>query len=198
MLTDWSKVGIAVAVVQQHCKCPWKGSVRCCPDGWQLCFAGSRFCSEAESRYSPVEGEALGVAWGFRKARHFVEGCLDLWVGVDHKPLLGLYNPERALSDIENNRLCRLVEKACRYRFSAFHIPGTKNLIADGLSRAPVGKPDHLRVESLFVIGNQHQAHAMGSGPGSQAPVGSVRMIGEQGASVAHGWSWLAPALSYR
>ena len=25
---------------------------------------GSRFCSEAESRYSPVEGKALGVAWG--------------------------------------------------------------------------------------------------------------------------------------
>ena len=51
-----------------------------CPEGWKLCFAGSPLCSKAESWYSPVEREALRVAWTFRKTRHFVEGCLYLWV----------------------------------------------------------------------------------------------------------------------
>ena len=139
MLTDWSKVGIAVALVQKHCECRKENTVLCCKDGWKLCYAASRFCSEAEGRYSPVEGEALAVAWGCRKAKYFLAGCNNLWVGVDHKPLLGLYSPDKALADIDNARLRRLVEKAVEYRFTAFHIPGVKNLIADGLSRAPVG-----------------------------------------------------------
>jgi hypothetical protein len=146
MLMDWSKMGIAVAIVQQQCKCPWRDMVRCCPDGWQV-------CSKAESRYSPVEGEALGVAGGFKKARHFLEGCLELLVGVDHKPLLGLYSPTKALADIENKRLRILVEKACQYRFTAFHMLGTRNKIADGLSRATVGGPEHMEVDSAYVAG---------------------------------------------
>ena len=134
MVTDWSKTGIAVALVQKHCSCRAEGTVTCCKTGWKLCYAASRFCLEAESRYSPVEGEALAVAWGCKKARYFLAGCQDMWVGVDHKPLLGLYAPEKALADIENARLRRLVEKASEYRFKAFHIPGVRNLIADGLS----------------------------------------------------------------
>ncbi len=96
-----------------------------------------------------MEGEALGVAWGFKKARHFLEGCLNLWVRVDHKPLLGLYSPDKALADIENHRLRRVVEKAAQYKFTAFHVPGTKNLIADGMSRAPVGEAEHMMVSNV-------------------------------------------------
>ena len=105
------------------------------------------FCSGAETRYSPVEGEALAVAWGLKKCRYFLEGCQNLSVGVDHKPLLGLYSPTKGLADIENNRLRRLVEKATQYRFAVFHIPGARNLIADGLSRSPVGPAVHLDLE---------------------------------------------------
>ena len=75
MCMDWSKVGISVAILQQHCGCKSEATVRCCESGWKLCFAGSRFCSEAESRYSPVEGEALAVAWGLRKARFSWKGA---------------------------------------------------------------------------------------------------------------------------
>ena len=140
MVTDWSKTGIAAVILQKHCSCEARGTVRCCETGWKVCFTGSRFCAEAESRYSPVEGEALAVAWGLKKGKYFLEGCQDLEIGVDHKPLLGLYNPERPLADIENARLRRLVEKAVQYRFTAFHVPGKDNLIADGLSRSPVGE----------------------------------------------------------
>ena len=179
MLTDWSKVGIAMALVQKHCGCRAEGTVTCCKDGWRLCYAASRFCSEAESRYSPVEGEALAVAWGCKKAKYFLAGCHDMWVGVDHKPLLGLYAPEKALADIENARLRRLVEKAVEYRFKAFHIPGVRNLIADGLSRAPVGAPEHLQLDAVSVAkvgGALEQAAGRGSaGAAWLALVGAQR-----------------------
>ena len=74
-------------------------------------------------------------------------------MGVDHKPLLGLYRPDRALADITNNRLRRLVEKATQYNFTAFHIPGSRNLVADGLSRVPVGDPVHLDLDLDAISG---------------------------------------------
>ena len=67
----------------------------CCNDGWRLIFAGSRFTTPAESRYAPVEGEALAVAYALEKCRMFVMGCSDLIIATDHKPLV------KILGDIE-------------------------------------------------------------------------------------------------
>merc|ERR1712082_468735 len=53
MVTDLSKTGIAVALLQKHCSCRTEETVTCCKTGWKLCYAASRFCSDAESRYSP-------------------------------------------------------------------------------------------------------------------------------------------------
>ena len=121
--TDWSKTGVAFVLMQKYCSC--KGiNLKCCKEGWRLCYTGSRFTSGAESRYAPIEGEALGVAWSLGKCKHFITG-MDLglfYIGVDHKPLLGIYHPDRALGDIGNNRLRNLAEKAARYRFTTFHI----------------------------------------------------------------------------
>ena len=72
------------------------------------------------------------------KARHFVLGCENLIVAVDHKPLLKLL-ADRALDDIPNPRLRNLKEKTLRYRFRITHIPGMKNKTADAMSRRPVG-----------------------------------------------------------
>ncbi|VDI18048.1 Hypothetical predicted protein [Mytilus galloprovincialis] len=44
----------------KHCSC--KGSEPfCCNTGWRITLVGSRFTHPAESRYAPVEGEALAV-----------------------------------------------------------------------------------------------------------------------------------------
>ena len=67
LATDWSKTGIGF---------------------WQITLVGSRFTNDAESRYAPVEGEALAVADALNKARYFFLGCENLIVAVDHKPLL--------------------------------------------------------------------------------------------------------------
>ena len=98
-------------------------------------MVGSRFTQPAESRYAPVEGEALAVAYALEKAKFFVLGCTDLNVAVDHKPLLDIFS-DRSL-DMANGRMRSLKEKTLRYRFTMSHVPGLKNRAADALSRHP-------------------------------------------------------------
>jgi hypothetical protein len=61
LATDWSKSGIGFWLLQTHCKCsdihPF-----CCKTGWKVTLVVSRLIHAAESRYAPVEGEALAVA----------------------------------------------------------------------------------------------------------------------------------------
>lgn len=87
LATDWCKDGLGFWLLQKHCTChPIKPL--CCKTGWKVTLVGSRFTTGAESRYAPIEGEALAVVDALRKACHFVLGCSDLIVAVDHKPLL--------------------------------------------------------------------------------------------------------------
>ena len=144
LVTDWSKSGIGFWLLQKHCKCK---TVRpfCCRDGWKVSLVGSRFTSQAESRYHPVEGEALALVDALEKARHFVLGCKELIIAVDHKPLLKVFG-DRSLEGIPNPRLRNLKEKSLRFRFRLLHIPGKKNKAADGISRYPVGAPSTLHL----------------------------------------------------
>ena len=61
LCTDWSKEGLAFTLLQKHCRCSMLKTAYCCNDGWHLIFSGSCFTTPAESRYAPVEGEALAV-----------------------------------------------------------------------------------------------------------------------------------------
>ena len=106
-----------------------------CEEGWQLVFAGGKNCFGAESCYSLVEGEMLGIAWALDKARMFTLGCEDLLVSTDHQPLVAILGNKK-LEDIPNPRLVRLKEKTLRYRFTIKHTPGKYNRGADAFSRA--------------------------------------------------------------
>ena len=139
LVTDWCKDGIGFWLLQKHCTCS-NTKPFCCKSGWKITLVGSRFTSSAESRYAPVEGEALAVVDALKKARHFVLGCSDLTIAVDHKPLLKVFG-DRALEDINNPRLFRLKEKTLLFRFRMVHIPGVRNSAADSVSRHPVGEP---------------------------------------------------------
>ena len=155
LATDWSKSGIGFCLLQKVCSCTEITPV-CCPDGWVLVLCCSRYTSPAESRYSPVEGECLGVAWALSKAKYFVLGCENLVVAVDHKPLLGILG-DKQLEDIDNTRLENLKEKTLRYRFTIVHVPGVKNKVADAASRFPTSDPDHLDIASLQVGGTNER-----------------------------------------
>ena len=134
---DWSKHGMGFLLLQQYCDCDTKTAPVCCPEGWRLVFAGSRFCTPAESRYAPIEGEAAAIAWGLEKCGMFVAGCDNLIVATDHQPLLGILG-DRNLADIANPRLFKIKQRTLRYRFSIQHTPGRWQRGADAMSRNPV------------------------------------------------------------
>ena len=144
LATDWSKSGIGAWLLQKHCECKIIQPF-CCPTGWQVTLFASRHLTETESRYAPVEGEALAVVFGLDKCKHFVLGCSDLIIAVDHKPLIGLFT-RRGLQDIPNGRLRNLKEKTMPYRFKIIHVDGVKNRVADCLSRHPSDPAVHLNL----------------------------------------------------
>ena len=105
--------------------------------GLHLVVAGSRFTTPTESRYAPIEGEALAVVYGLEKYRMFVLGCPNLIIVTDHKPLVSILD-QRNLDGIKNSRLLNLKENTLMYRFSIKHVPGAKNVGPDACSRSPV------------------------------------------------------------
>ena len=145
LATDWSRHGIGFWLFQKYCSCPSIG-LFCCRQGWKITLVGSRFTHPAESRYAPIEGEALAVADALDKARHFVLGCDNLVVAVDHKPLLKIFG-DRSLDQVSNPRLRNLKEKTLRYSFKMVHIPGVKNRASDAISRYPSGDPIPSKME---------------------------------------------------
>ena len=135
--TDWSKSGIGFWMFQRHCLCPQR-ELFCCKEGWRITLVGSLFTHAAESRYAAIEGEALAVAEALQRCRHFILGCTDLFIAVDHKPLVRIFG-DRALADISNARLRNLKEKTLPYSFKMVYIPGVRNCTSDALSRHPSG-----------------------------------------------------------
>ena len=132
---DWSCRGIGYFFLQQHCSCP-SGIPDCCPGGWRITLAGSRFLSSAEQRYAAIEGEALAVACGLEQTRYFTQGCDNLIVVTDHKPLVKIF-VDRTLDEIINSRLFRLKQRTLPWRFDIVHLPGKSNHAADAISRHP-------------------------------------------------------------
>ena len=142
--TDWSEDGVGYLLLQKHCECSLEKVPTCCPDGWKLIYAGSRFTNPAESNYSPTEGEALAVTWSLANSRMFTVGCPNLIISVDHQPLLGILN-DRDLSSIKNPRLLSLKEDTFAWQFKITYNPGRWHRGPDAVSRNPVGE------EKLFI-----------------------------------------------
>lgn len=144
LATDWCKDGLGFWLLQKHCECPTISPI-CCHSGWKVTLVGSRFTTGAESRYAPIEGEALAVVDALRKARHFVLGCSDLIIATDHKPLLKVFS-DRSLEDINNTRLLNLKEKTLQFQFRMMHIPGVRHRAADAVSRHPIGNSKEIHL----------------------------------------------------
>ena len=147
LASDWSKLAMAFWLTQKFCKCDGDPKPGCCPSGWQTVYVGSRFCTSAESRYHPIEGEACASAWALEKCRYFVLGHPQLLLAVDHKPLLAIFDVSYDLSQIHNPRLLNFKTKTLLFRFTPIHIPGKNNVVPDVMSRradSPIqGHPRH-------------------------------------------------------
>ena len=137
LLTDWCKHGVGYLLAQKHCKCTIENdspNINCCKSGWKVCMVGSRFTLAAEANYSPTEGELLGVANGLLKTKYFTLGCPHLYIGTDHKPLLGILDGS-PMEKLDNPRLVRLKEKTLGWVFKAVYVPGRELGGTDALSR---------------------------------------------------------------
>ena len=154
--TDFSEIGIGYFLSQKHCTC--RGcDPGCCKEGWRITLAGSRFLKPAESRYSPVEGEALAIAWSLEQTKYFTQGCPNLIVKTDHKPLLGVFR-STSLDQITNARLFSLKQRTLPWSFEIVHVPGKDNKFPDAASRFPSSMEDeneelHLSSLSMALSG---------------------------------------------
>ena len=137
---DWSQKGIGYFLSQKHCDCE-STIPGCCEHGWRITLAGSRFLKPAETRYAPVEGEALAIAWSLEHTKYFTQGCDNLVVVTDHKPLVKLFT-DRALDQITNSRLFSLKQRTLPWRFNVVYMPGKENKFSDATSRNPVSCND--------------------------------------------------------
>ena len=138
--TDFSTTGIGFYLGQKHCPCT-EIKVGCCKSGWRITLAGSRFLRPSESRFAPIEGEALGLVWGLEQTKYFTLGCDTLLCAVDHKPLVKVFG-DRTLDEITNTRLFRLKQRALPWKFTVQYVPGKFNPFADATSRYPATETD--------------------------------------------------------
>lgn len=127
--TDASRLqGLGYALLQRH------GAK------WRLIQCGSRFLSDAETRYAVVELELLSVVWALRKCRMYLLGLPNFQLVVDHKPLVTILD-HHTLDSIENPRIQRLKEKVAPYVFTTIWRKGKEHELPDALSRSPVDEP---------------------------------------------------------
>ena len=108
---------------------------------WHVIQAGSRFLSDAESRYATIELEALAVCWALEKCQLFVGGLPNVEVLTDHRPLVPILNC-KTLDEVANPRLQRLKLRMSQFgQITAAWVPGSQQGAADALSRNPVCPP---------------------------------------------------------
>ena len=108
-------------------------------DKWCLLHCGSRFLSDAESRYAIIELGLLAAVWAVHKCSLFLSGS-SFQLCADHHPLVPILNSYSS-DQIENPRLQRLVLKLRPFQLQASGRKGSENAFADALSRNPVSLP---------------------------------------------------------
>ena len=98
-------------------------------NGEQPVAFASRRLSGAESRYSTIERELLGVVWAVEYFRAYLLGRKFL-IKTDHKPLVWVEKLRETSA-----RICRWKEILAAYNFDIIHTKGVDNVVADCLSR---------------------------------------------------------------
>lgn len=95
----------------------------------------SRKLNSAEGRYPPTELEMLAVVHCIKTWRCYIEGK-EVHVYTDHKP-----NTTFVSNPMLTRRQARWTEELQSYNLQFHYKPGAQNVVADALSRYPVGPP---------------------------------------------------------
>ncbi|XP_015278716.1 PREDICTED: uncharacterized protein LOC107120515 [Gekko japonicus] len=97
----------------------------------------SRSLSSAEKGYAQIDKEGLALVAAVKKFHDFLYGRKFLLV-TDHKPLLGIFAPDRQLPNIMSARMLRWALFLSAYDYDLEHRPGKAIGHADALSRCPL------------------------------------------------------------
>ena len=111
---------------------------------WLPVDGASRSLTGAETRYSQLEREMLGVVFSIVRFRQYVLGR-HVQVFTDHKPLVDIVH--KIFDDVPP-RLQRWLVALMPYQFSLTYKPGCQLVCADALSRAPLTEQDTTPEES--------------------------------------------------
>lgn len=102
-------------------------------DGYKPIGYASRLLTRAEKKYPTIEKEALALWWCItQKFKSYLHGQKFI-VETDHRPLIWLNK-----QPYNNARVDRWGIALQEFEYDIKHIPGTKNQVADCLSRYPV------------------------------------------------------------
>src|SRR2546423_9124704 len=100
--------------------------------------------SPSEMNYDAGKKECKALLKGLKKFRQYLYG-VHFIVELDAKTLVAQLN--RTASDLPGALLTRWIAWIRLFDFEVRHVPGKKNVVADGLSRKPPGPSDILEEE---------------------------------------------------
>ncbi|XP_068233432.1 uncharacterized protein [Palaemon carinicauda] len=124
--TDTSKLhGMGFVFLQQH------------GEAWKFIQCGSRFLTDAETRYAVIEVEMAAVLWAVRKCCVYLAGLPYFDQVVDRRPLVPILNSKH-IGEVENPRLPRMKMKLRIFTFAAGWQSGKCHSMPDALSRSKV------------------------------------------------------------
>ena len=106
-------------------------------DNKPVCYA-SQALTDIETRYAPIETEMLAVVFACRKFHQYIYGR-SVTIETDHKPLQAIST--KPLSQVPL-RLQKMILNVRGYDVEIRYIPGSKQVLADTLSRASVHDDD--------------------------------------------------------
>ena len=131
--------------------------------------------TNTEVRYAQIEKEALAFTWACERFSDYLLG-LTFHIQTDHKPLVPLFSTKK-LAEL-SIRIQRFRLRMMRFDFSISHVPGKQLVIADTLSRAPVGDP--VGADQDLINETEVYANAIiGSLPISEPRLESLRRLQE-------------------
>jgi hypothetical protein len=136
IFTDASQAGVGACVCQRDSE----------SDTWHPVEYASKRFNDAESRYPVHEQELLALVFALRHFRHYLLG-VHFTCFTDHRSLTRLQSQANL-----SPRQARWLETLSEYDYVVEYLSGSKNVLADALSRlfALVSTPDASFVEKVI------------------------------------------------
>uniref|UniRef100_A0A5S6R6E2 RNA-directed DNA polymerase n=1 Tax=Trichuris muris TaxID=70415 RepID=A0A5S6R6E2_TRIMR len=134
LATDASQHGVGAVLLHRRVHYIWR---RGCTD---VCITVGPAPNAQQKGYSQVEKEGLAIVFGVQKFRQYLYGR-HFELLTDHKPLVSIFNPSKAVPVMTAQRLHRWAITLMAYSFNIKYKCGSRHSNADALSRLPMG-PD--------------------------------------------------------